>query len=108
MLTLYFKPTCPFCRRVIAVIERLELEVDMKDITTDSAIANELEKIGGKRQVPFLYDDKMTPTEKSDDIDMYESDDIVKYLQDNYGTGEVSVVKPRVHISDSTCVSCEG
>ena len=100
MLTLYFKPTCPFCRRVVAVIERLELEVEMKDITADETFAEELEEKGGKRQVPYLVD-----TDKN--VFLFESDDIVKHLQDNYGT-VTTAAKPRVHISDSTCVSCEG
>lgn len=101
MLTLYFKPTCPFCRRVIAVIERLELEVEMKDIVANESFAAELEEKGGKRQVPYLVD-----TDK--DAAMYESDDIVKHLQDNYGDTNTPAAKPRVHISDATCVSCEG
>lgn len=101
MLTLYYKPTCPFCRRVIAVIERLELEVERKDISADEAVAAELEEKGGKRQVPYLVD-----SEK--DVAMYESDDIVDYLQKNYGDSDASAGKPRVHISDATCVSCEG
>lgn len=101
MLTLYYKPTCPFCRRVVAVIERLELDVDMKDVSTDEALYAELEEKGGQRQVPYLIDaDK--------DVAMYESDDIVKHLQDNYGESSEATGKPRVHVSDATCVSCEG
>ena len=100
MLTLYFKPTCPFCRRVVAVIERLELDVEMKDVSADETLAAELEAKGGKRQTPFLLD-------SDKDVALYESDDIVKHLQDNYGVSTVSA-KPRVHIRDSTCVSCEG
>ena len=101
MLTLFYKPTCPFCRRVIAVIERLELEVEMKDISAEEALAAELEEKGGKRQVPYLIDaDK--------DVAMYESDDIVKHLQDHYGEAEAPAGKPRVHVSDATCTSCEG
>ena len=80
----------------------------MKDVSTDEAIYEELEKIGGKRQVPYLLDDKMTPDNKEDDVNMYESDDIVAYLQKNYGSGDTATTKPRVHISDSTCISCEG
>ena len=100
MLTLYFKPTCPFCRRVVAVIERLELEVDMKDTSTDEALAAELEAAGGKRQVPYLIDTEA-------DVAMYESDDIVAHLQSHYGESSTTT-KPRVHISDATCISCEG
>lgn len=101
MLTLYFKPTCPFSRRVIAVIERLELEVEMKDVSANEAFKTELVEKGGKTQTPYLVD-----TDKN--VAMYESDDIVKHLQDNYGDASVAIAKPRVHISDATCVSCEG
>jgi len=101
MLTLYFKPTCPFSRRVIAVIERLELEVEMKDISTDEVFKAELVEKGGKTQTPFLVD-----SDKK--VAMYESDDIVKHLQNNYGDASMIAAKPRVHISDATCVSCEG
>jgi len=100
MLILYYKPTCPFCRRVLAVVDRLEIEVELKDISADEAIAAELVEKGGKRQVPYLVD-----TEK--DVAMYESDDIVAYLQTNYGNSSAPS-KPRVHISDATCTSCEG
>jgi glutathione S-transferase len=101
MLTLYYKPTCPFSRRVIAVIERLELEVEKRDILENDAYADELEALGGKRQVPYLMNDETG-------MGMYESDDIVKYLQDTFGGGTVAAGKPRVHISDATCISCEG
>lgn len=100
MLTLYMKPTCPFCRRVVAVIERLDLEVEMKDIEAEPALAQELEARGGKRMVPYLVDTKA-------DVEMYESDDIVMHLQRNYGV-PTAAARPRVHVGGSTCVSCEG
>ncbi|MEZ4200427.1 MAG: glutathione S-transferase N-terminal domain-containing protein [Candidatus Paceibacterota bacterium] len=100
MLTLYYKPTCPFCRRVVAVIERLELEVEKKDITADEAFAEELIAHGGKKQTPYLVD-------SDKDVALYESDDIVAHLQKEYGDN-TEVSKPRVHISDQSCTSCEG
>ncbi len=100
MLTLYYKPTCAFCRRVMAVIDRLELEVEMKNVA-EGDLKAEMEAIGGKSQTPFLVD-----SEK--EVKMYESDDIVNYLQSNYGKGVGVAPRPRVHISESTCVSCEG
>lgn len=101
MLTLYYKPTCAFCRRVMAVIDRLELNVEMKDVTEETVL-KELITIGGKQQVPFLID-----TDKGAEI--YESDDIVNHLQSNYGKVSSSVsTRPRIHVSDSACVSCEG
>jgi glutaredoxin 3 len=99
MITLYYKPTCPFCRRVLAVVDRLSIEVELKDVAEDETFASELVAAGGKMQVPYLVD---TTT----DTAMYESDDIVAYLQKQYGQ-PVAAARPRIHISDSTCVSCE-
>ena len=101
MLILYYKPTCPFCRRVTAVIDRLGLEVEMKDISADEAVAAELEEKGGHRRVPYLVD-----TDK--DVAMYESDDIVTHLQKEYGEVSSEPNKPRVHVGGGTCVASEG
>lgn len=100
MLTLYYRPTCPFCRRVLAVSDRLKLEIELKDIE-DTSVEAELISLGGKKQVPYLVD-------SSNNTSMYESDDIVNYLQTTYGQVAPSVAKPRMHIGDNVCVSCEG
>jgi len=99
MVALYYKPTCPFCRRVLAVVDRLNIEVELKDIT-EAAIEAELIGLGGKKQVPYLVD-----TDK--DEAMYESDDIITHLQTHYGKASAPT-KPRIHIADNVCVSCEG
>lgn len=72
----------------------------MKDIVADEAAKAELLEKGGKQQVPYLID-------TDHDVALYESDDIVDHLQKTYGTSGAPA-KARVHISDSTCVSCEG
>jgi glutaredoxin 3 len=100
MLTLYYKPSCPFCRRVTAVIDRLQLTVELKDVE-DAAVEAELVARGGKSLVPYLVD-----TEKS--VEMYESDAIVAHLQTNYGKATAAPSRPRISISDNVCVSCEG
>ena len=81
------------------MIDRLELEVEMKDISASAEVEAELISKGGKKQVPYFVD-----TENS--FADYESDEIVKHLQDNYG--EAKAVRPKIHISDNACVSCEG
>lgn len=100
MLTLYYKPTCAFCRRVMAVIDRLELEVEMKNVAEED-FKTELEEAGGKIQTPFMID-----TDK--EVSLYESDDIVDHLQTHYGKSASVPVRPRIHVSESACVSCEG
>jgi glutaredoxin 3 len=103
MLTLYYKPTCPFCQRVIQMAENLKVELEMKDISEDEAALQELIEKGGMKQVPFLVD-----SEKA--VSMYESSDIIDYIRENYASSKVASVlsKPRVHISNSVCESCEG
>ena len=100
MLTLYYKQDCPFCRRVTAVIDRLQLQVELKD-AGDEAVEAELVARGGKMLVPYLVDDNKN-------VEMYESDDIVAHLQANYGVATSAPSRPRISISDNVCVSCEG
>lgn len=102
MLTLYYKPTCPFCQRVMQMAENLKVDLEFKDVSEDETALAELLEKGGQKQVPFLVDgDK--------DKSMYESSDIIDYIRDNYAnTGDAEAKKPRVHISNSVCESCEG
>ena len=52
MLTLYYRPTCAFCRRVLAVIDRLSLEVELKDIN-DEVVEAELITVGVRHKYHF-------------------------------------------------------
>ena len=72
MYTLYYRPECPFCKRVLEFIREGDIKMDMRD-TNKKENSDALMKRGGKKQVPFLIDDE-------NDISMYESDDIVAYL----------------------------
>ena len=103
MFTLYYKPSCPFCQRVLQMGENLGVEFDLKDISESEEFAEQLLEKGGKKQVPFLVD---TETGTS----MYESSDIIDYIRENKpkSTEEKTVTKPRVHVSSSVCESCEG
>lgn len=103
MLTLYYKPACPFCQRVLQMADNLKVELELKDITEDETVLAELIEKGGQKQVPFLVD-----TEKG--VSMYESSDIIEYIRDNYvnTADSTTVSKPRVHVSGSVCESCEG
>lgn len=104
MITLYHKPACPFCHKVFDAIKEKGIEVEMKDITEDAQAASELEDLGGKMQVPFLLD---TDRQKM----MYESEDIIAYLDEHYAapTTSAATAKVRIHRPDAgTCVACEG
>lgn len=104
MLTLYYKPSCPFCQRVLQMADNLQVELELKDVSESEAALAELLEIGGERQVPFLVDSEKNTS-------MYESSDIIEYIREHYAhsassTAEAS--KPRVHISSSVCEACEG
>ncbi|MFV0438130.1 MAG: glutathione S-transferase N-terminal domain-containing protein [Desulfopila sp.] len=76
MIQLYLWASCPFCQKVEKAATRLGL-VAGKDFTRiESAPGTpgmeQVARIGGKSMVPFLLDG---------DTWMYESDDIVDYLQ---------------------------
>jgi len=103
MLTLFYKPSCPFCHRVIDEIDALGVSLSLKDVSSDASLLEELISIGGKKQVPFLVD-----TEKG--VQMYESADILTHIKDNY----VSESEPKgkfahlnIHKSDDSCDTCE-
>lgn len=73
-LELYKYDTCPYCRRVMSVIEELEADVEMHDIHRNPQDLERLMAVGGKRQVPCLF---------IDGEPLYESADIISWLQQN-------------------------
>lgn len=74
MPTLYVMTGCQFCAKVLATGEELHIIFDEKNIA-DPGVAEELIARGGKSQVPYIVDG---------DTEMYESDDIVEYLNSKY------------------------
>ena len=71
-LVLYKKDSCPYCQRVMRWIDaEWAGRAPIAYRVTEPAAAEELVRVGGKRQVPCLFVDG-TP--------MYESGDIVAYL----------------------------
>jgi len=81
MLILYTKIGCPFCYKVLDFVEEKGIEVDEREVYFSEEYMAELMEKGGKRQIPYLHD-----TDKN--IQMYESDDIIEYLQENYVDSE--------------------
>ena len=73
-LTLYYFPSCPYCRLVLDWLGRLNLEIPMRDIRSEAGARDDLLEIGGKGQVPCLVIDGKP---------LYESGDIVRWLQAN-------------------------
>lgn len=76
MVELYISSTCPFCIKVIRAADQMGLSEGSDYRIIDAAHGTQGRKkvldTGGKGMVPFLIDG---------DVWMYESDDIIDYLQ---------------------------
>lgn len=77
MLELYQFEQCPYCKKVREKLTELSLDYICRNVPKLTKKREILMTLGGKDQVPFLVDlDK--------DVFMYESDEIIKYLDKNY------------------------
>ena len=80
LLELYDYEGCPFCRRVREVLCELDLDYLAHPVAHGSPRRDELVSAGGKMQVPYLID-------RNTGTSLYESSDIIAYLNDTYGGG---------------------
>lgn len=76
MIKLYTRTGCPFCIKTLQVINDLGVDYQELEISNEDNLKSLLE-LGGKQQVPFLVDEEKN-------ISMYESGDIIEYLNQNY------------------------
>ena len=72
---LFYKPTCPFCKKVLNYMEEHGIDLPLRDVSTDVASRDELLSVGGKTQVPCLFIDGKP---------LYESGDIIEHLSKNF------------------------
>jgi len=85
-LDLYEFEGCPFCRKVREALSILDLRAMIHPCPKGGTrYRPEVSKRGGKAQFPYLVDFN-TGTE------MYESDDIIRYLFEQYGTGSAPLL----------------
>ncbi|MFK5913422.1 MAG: glutaredoxin [Woeseiaceae bacterium] len=79
-MVLYQFKTCPFCIKVKRNNKRLSLKIETRDAQHNSAYREELLQGGGQIKVPCLkiIDDR------GNDSWMYESNDIMQYLQERF------------------------
>lgn len=72
-MTLYYKPMCPYCAKVLAFMEQEDIQLETKDVQ-DPGNLDELKNVnGGKTQVPCLV---------VGGHPMLESDDIIAFLRE--------------------------
>lgn len=81
ILDFYYFDSCPYCQRVLRVIDELKIKVNYKDIYGDINDMHKLMYITGKKTVPCLFIDG-TP--------MHESLEIIDWLRANKDTLEKS------------------
>ncbi len=77
-LLLYNMEGSPYCRKVREALSELDLSHVVRNLPKGSPKRAELVQRGGKMQVPYLVDPNTGRA-------MYESDDIVAYLEERYG-----------------------
>lgn len=79
-LVLYQFKTCPFCIKVKRNNKRLSLNIETRDAQHNPVHREELLNGGGQVKVPCLK----IVDDKGNDQWMYESDDIMQYLQGRF------------------------
>lgn len=80
MLTLYMRPGCQYCARVLIAAAELGVSLDERNINNPAYEAELIAK-GGKGQVPYLVDTDIG-------IEMYESDAIIAHLHATFKENE--------------------
>ena len=80
-LALYQFHACPFCIITRRTMRRLGLNIELRDAQNDPRWEQELIEQGGRRQVPCLR-----ITNEDGKVEwLYESKDIMHYLEQQYG-----------------------
>jgi len=70
---LYYKKTCPYCRKVLDYMASAGVTMDLRD-TRQPGSEDDLVRIGGMKQVPCLVHNGRA---------LYESDYIIEWLRTN-------------------------
>ncbi len=78
MLELFHFEACPYCKKVRMKLEELGVSYISSPSLPGSKNWERLIKLGGEEQVPFIHDQEKK-------ISMYESDEIINYLEKTYG-----------------------
>lgn len=89
-LELYEAEYCPFCRHVREALTELDLDAMIYPIPKNAKrhVAR-LKKLGGETKVPFLHD-------PNTGVKMYDSEEIVKYLYEQYALENEPVPERRI------------
>ena len=98
-LELYEFEACPFCRKVREALSILDLDALVKPCPKNGPrFREEIRRRGGKAQFPYLID-------PNTGIEMYESDDIIRYLFKTYGNGPAPMMLRLGPVTDVTAAA---
>jgi len=81
---LYYYGSCWFCGTVRATIDHLNLNIELRDIHGKDGHHERLTREGGSGTVPCLLVERADGSAQW----LYESRDISRYLEDQFGTGD--------------------
>ena len=97
-LEIYEFEACPYCRKAREALTGLDLEVVVRPCPKGGPrFREEVKKRGGKYQFPYLVDPN---TGK----EMYESDEIVAYLYQEYGDGPPPLILRAGPLTNATAM----
>lgn len=74
--SLYYYDACPYCQRVLSVINNIDTQVEKRNVQQNRGFHAELNKEGGRTTVPCLRIEQEGQVQW-----MYESSDIIRYLK---------------------------
>ncbi|MFQ3284984.1 MAG: glutathione S-transferase [Natronomonas sp.] len=77
-ITLYRLQACPFCERVVRVLNDLEIPYRSRFVEARHSRRDAVKRLTGSRTVPAIVDDRTGVT-------MTESANIVRYIETTYG-----------------------
>lgn len=83
-MALYQFRACPFCVKTRRAMKRLGLNIELRDARKDRQWRQQLLTEGGRLQVPCLY----IPGESDQARWLYESGDIIAYLEQRFAVPE--------------------
>lgn len=98
LLEVYEFEACPFCRKVREALTILDLKAKILPCPKGGKrFRKELAERGGREMFPYLVD-------PNTGVEIYESDDIVRYLFNQYGDGAVPMLLRMGPLTDLTSV----
>lgn len=92
-MMLYVKEHCAFSAKALRAVEALKVPITIK-YKSEPGVIDEVVEKGGKQQFPFLVDEE-------NGVKMYECEDIVNYLCEQYGGNPTDFNELVAHVCPS-------